>query len=281
MLIKDEDINAYHENEAFGCTACKKLHHNFGGSPAYFHDVNTGLIKKERKACWDLGNAYHWYFLERDDFENRIAVRPPGLKFTTKEGKAWKAEQGDKLTVTTDEMAGILLAEKRMEPEVRALIGHKSALVEPTIRITRNGFVTQARPDQWNPLLGTADDLKTTSKFESFSRDAFKMGYHFQEAWIRRHILEETCEAIQSFRFLVFETVPPYRTAVREWDETALAIGDQLVDDTLDILERGFGEEYWPTNHTISSTMYTPAWAMDQLPEVDADDIILGHEVEL
>jgi len=285
MLIQNESINAYHTNAALGCTACKKLHPELGGSPALFYDHQTGIVPHVRKACWDLGNAYHWYFLENHDFENRVAIRPGGIDFRNKVGKEWRDEQyaSGRLIITQQEMDALLLVDGRLVDDVRDALSQGETLIEPTIRIERDGYTTQARPDAWNPALGIADDLKTTAKFDNFEKDAFKLGYHFQDAWIRKHILNETGELIGQFRFLVVETVSPYRSAIRTWDADALAIGQRLVDDTFEMLDHGFSAGYWPSDHLVNKIMSPPHWATEfiEYEPVDDDNCDPGTEVTL
>jgi hypothetical protein len=74
-------------------------------TPAHYHAYKTGLIKREETRALVLGTLCHLAVLEPERPPTAYAVRPAGLDFRTKDGKAWRDAQGDKPILDETEAA--------------------------------------------------------------------------------------------------------------------------------------------------------------------------------
>ena len=88
-------------------------------TPAHYKAHKDGLLVREETPAMRLGTLTHRAILEPDSMQSAFAVRPDGLSFTTKEGKAWRDAQ--KAPIITQEEAdaseGDGERERRVDPE--------------------------------------------------------------------------------------------------------------------------------------------------------------------
>lgn len=196
---------------------------NFGSKEGkVWRAVTTGTANELDQECAALARILRDAWLGPDYYANHYAAKPEGMSFANKEGKAWKAEQGAKTILSSDEADSIarliellpgqpqvhrevldaddmLTVQTLVEtldqcPIAKGLI----AAAEPQLSIMHDRIEAypelpgmQARPD-WLCLNGCAEsgwrpftlDLKSTLTLPELSsgRSILKYGYHSQAA---------------------------------------------------------------------------------------------------
>lgn len=73
----------------------------------YWHNhINPEREQKQTDAT-AFGTALHMYILEPEKFAETYVIKPDGMSFATKEGKAWKACNADKVVLKEEDMRHI------------------------------------------------------------------------------------------------------------------------------------------------------------------------------
>ena len=214
---------------------------------------------------WTAGGSALDAMLTGDPSGKRIAVKPEGMSFATKEGKAWKAENSDAEIIDADQDAEIRasLPRAREAIEVFRRLHGAEPIYQATLRGEVSGVRIQTRPDI---MVGPAvPDLKyvNSQSFASFDRQFIDSRYFLQaglfyglgrEAGISRPLV--------SFLLLESGTTHP-RCRVADVSEKVLAAGWDRVRTICDEIaaqrERGFLDvvEFRP--------LELPAWAEARL----------------
>lgn len=120
--------------------------------------------------------------LTGDPSGKRIAVKPEGMTFATKEGKAWKLENADAEIIDADQKAEIdaALPRAREAIEVFRRLHGAEPVYQATLRGEVSGVKIQTRPDI---MVGPAvPDLKyiNPQNFASFDRTFIDSRYYLQ-----------------------------------------------------------------------------------------------------
>lgn len=96
MTSDYHDIDAYHSS---------KIRAYAQDPIEYFNEYILG--KKDYGKAAEFGTLVHTAILEPDRFDREIALKPAGMKFSTKEGKAWRDLQSSKLILDADDAESI------------------------------------------------------------------------------------------------------------------------------------------------------------------------------
>jgi hypothetical protein len=180
-----------------------------------------------------LGRAIHTAVLEPSIYEEEYTVKPREMKYSTKEGRAWRAERLDKTILTVDHgrTLGYVLESLARNDEAQDIISHGDT--EQTIEWKNERLDCKARVD----ILGQTHitDLKTTRDLKWFERDAERLLYHGQLAWyldgaIAAGLLDAS---VAGASVIVVETSEPYDTAVCRVPAYALEAGRNLYQGLL------------------------------------------------
>lgn len=196
------------------------------------------LPKDEPSKAMEQGSALDCFLTEGEEvFYKRYAMKPEGMSFATKEGKAWKEEHKEKEIISVEDFTILLEAVEavKMNPIWPLIDG---SMKQSTLRRATNlGFGLQSRPDF---IAGNVYiDLKKTCNLETFGRDAINFGYHYQAALADfcaadsgihfEKFLLAVCEWERGARFRVFEIPKIAIDAARiELVTIAQEIGDRL-----------------------------------------------------
>lgn len=216
----------YRKIEAWGSSALRAMRK---GPPARV------LWERENpKADTDatrLGAAVHSFLLTPDLFGEVYDHKPEGMRFSTKEGKAWRddPERAGKLILTHDE---ILLVEEIahavMTKETAWESIHGATAKEPTIvwRCASSGELCKGRPDWIEGRF--VYDLKVTSYATNVGKIAMQAYY---EGWMHqlahyRTGLMQLGNDIRNGRLVVVSSKPPHFVFTLE-----------VKPDALDLLE--------------------------------------------
>ncbi len=233
--------------------------------------------KEERKEtpALILGSAVHVAVFQPEDFDMRYAVKPEGMSFTTKEGKAWKALieaevetriiisaeegktcEGIKNAVRSHPTAADLLSDG--DPEVT---GYWQDPVSPPI-------LCKLRADWINKAKQVIVDLKTCmdARERDFKRDVYNHGYHRQAAFYLYGVSQITRIEHRAFYFIAVEKDPPYGVAVYKASEDMILEGLKDCAKAMGIYKKCLEEDRWPGYPEEVQELGLPGWLMRKEP---------------
>lgn len=240
----------------------------WSGNPNHFEDEETPAT--------GFGTAFHMLLLEPEEFKAAYALAPEGMNFTTKEGRAFKAEA---------EAAGreviahkAFLRMQRMKDEIAAhrigrLILERKAKAEATMiaRDPETGLWLKCRPDLLMPdAPALTVNLKTANKPNprAWQRQASDLGYHISAAFTRRVAKLLGLHDALPYAFLVVGSKAPHLPFVATLKDSAMAWGDLIVTRALrtfaDCLESG----KWPGYADDVIEIDLPPWEEARLQKM-------------
>jgi hypothetical protein len=125
-------------------------------------------------------------------FADCFAVKPEGMTFSTKEGKAWRDLQGSKEIIDAKQQREILSALPRVKEAISVLADGRPVSYQVTLRGGIEGLEVQTRPDIWidGDLLDVTD-LKYVSDIAGFVRGFVGSRYEIQAA-LAWELIEQT-----------------------------------------------------------------------------------------
>ena len=216
------------------------------------------------------GTLVHCALFEPHTLEQRYVVRPAGMSFSSKEGRAWRDAQ-TKVIVDAVQMqaAKAQAARLRALPELGALlaegVGESSAfwIDEST------GELCKCRPDWTSPagdgvILVDGKTCQDASP-DGFGRAIWNYRYHLQAAWYADGYERATGLRVYGFVFAAVESAWPHQGA-------AYMLSDEVMDAArrenrrlLDLYAHCKRTGVWPGYATQISLITLPAWANRQL----------------
>lgn len=172
-----------------------------------------------------IGTAFHMAVLETAEFMRSYDKLKPGMKRTTKDGKARVEEirAAGKIDLSHEEWEMIMGMRNSVlaNPIARSLVAHSEH--EVSIFGTVNNVLCKCRPDIWDGKRLIIADLKSTTDAspEAFAKSVAAFRYHVQDAWYR-HVMEAATGTVPKlFVFIAVEKKPPYAVAMYSLDEEA------------------------------------------------------------
>jgi hypothetical protein len=124
------------------------------------------------------------------------------------------------------------------------------------------------RPDWMTNAIGDiwCTDLKTTMSADpnEFARSIVKWGYHAQAEWYLRG-LREGYGIDARFLFVAVEKSPPYPVSVIELDDEAIAEGNRLNREAIDLYARCVETDVWPAYDDGIVLLNLPGWALPEM----------------
>jgi hypothetical protein len=237
-------------------------------SPAHLQASLTEPPKPSTEAQI-LGNITDYALLEPFKFKDSYHVRPEGMKFTTTEGKAWKAAHSDRpIIYPEDELAIKSMIESVLSHKIAGRIieqGFSQPAVFCHERIT--GVLRKGRLDKL--LLDTAKrpviaDLKTCENGSPrmFANAVAKFWYHCQGAYYS-DILRDLIGESPFFPFISIEKTPPYACTVYQLDSDSMDAGRKQYQADLELFARCRDSGIWPSYSNEIETIRLPKWALD------------------
>ncbi len=218
-----------------------------------------------------FGTILHRALLEPDSYQGAFHVRPEGLNFTTKDGKAWRDEHSDKPIITTPESNQIssmvdavhthpfakrLLAGARTEQNIFVEDG------EGTLRKSRLDALTEGN---------VIPDIKTceSASLDQFERSVSRYRYHVQAAYYL-----ENCNLLglekDIFFFICVEKSPPYAVRCLQLMGEVINAGVMLYKRDLQIYRNCIESGQWPAYGDGYEECGLPTWEMKQLENMAA-----------
>ena len=230
---------------------------DFIRSPRLFRDRMDGLLPVPESEAMAFGTAFHCAVLEPDKFAAGYVVKPEGMSFAAKEGKAWRDAHEGATIISAKDQTRIDFMLTRMPAEAKALLsGGKS---EVTFRVELAGFQCQCRADHISEDLTMLADLKTISAIERVEKEVFARGYHIQARWYQRIVEAETGN-IPEFRLVFCESAAPYRWRIVSLDGDYLNLADEKIDTALAGIAACEKADDWPDHKPLLMHLTPPPW---------------------
>jgi len=237
-------------------------------TPAHFRARKSGVIKSEETPAMRLGSLTHRAILEPDTMAGAFVVKPDDMSFTTKEGKAWKAEQTLPI-IASDEansisrMVDSVWANKSAARILKDAQTEKSLFAED-----EHGTTRKCRLDA---LTGgnIIPDIKTCASADvaEFERSIAKYRYYVQAAYYL-----DICELLEMdkkhFVFICVEKTEPYAVAVYSLAHQAIELGRAEYKRDLAVYRQCLESDCWPGFSDVISEVGLPAWMAKQLEAI-------------
>lgn len=249
---------------SINASALKRLSHP--GTPAHFR-AYMEEPKPEPTDAQRYGLILHRSIFEPDTMNGAFAIKPEGMSFATKEGKAWKQEhegveiidqknataiQRSVAAVWAHPIAKRLLANAQFEKSLYAIDSH--------------GTARKGRLDVF-PMAGNVlPDLKSceSAAADDFERQIVKYGYHYSAAFYI-----DLCEMVgaprEHFLFICVEKTPPYLVAVHELDPLMIQWGRKLYQRDLTVYRQCVASGEWPGYSAEVQQVSCPKWARAEM----------------
>lgn len=242
-------------------------------SPAHYFAtsyLNPHRVPDEQTDALRLGAAVHTLILEPEDFLARHVVRPEGIDFRTKDGKAWRAEQeSEGRTILT-------LAEWRMirgvedaikaHPLARRAFEASAPEVTLTLKDPETGVWLKARPDALPTeprRFPFSVQLKTTQDAGpvAFQRSVWSYGYHLGAAMEIDMLAMLGWHDNPGALLVAVEKEPPFAVSLLRLSDEAIAWGRHQYRRALRRFADCLAAGKWPAYAEDVTEIHLPEWA--------------------
>ena len=240
---------------------------------------NPARVRRDGSAAMTLGSAAHAYILEgADAFHERYAVKPENMSFATKEGKAWREQNGDRQVISFDDHMRIVAMSSSLHqiPEAaRLLKAPGRAEVTMAVEDSETGLMLLCRPDWYIAKAGLSVNLKTTQSPapNAWRRTAANLRYDLGDAMFR-FVAGMLGVAHPSHCFMVVGSQPPHLGYVAALSAEAAANADIQLRQILRRFADCVASGRWPGYADGVIEIGLPAYAANQI----ADSIQKGYE---
>lgn len=246
-------------------------------SPAhYFAEsyLNPNRAGERDTNALRVGRAAHALIVEGEAvFLADHAVKPEGMSFATKEGKAWRAEAegAGKTIISAAEWRAISSARDAIAEHPLARRAFEES--DPEVTVTwraENGLWLKARPDllpRDPSRLSFACNLKTTesAKPSDFARSVWSYSYHVGAALTVDLLKALGWHRQPGYFFIAIEKSPPYSLIVATLDEEAEEWGRMQYRRAFETFARCIETARWPSYADDVLQIALPPWARAEL----------------
>ena len=270
-LVRDMPPERYHATHAMSAGGLKRMKR----SPAHFYGLQLDPNRPEPgdpTPAMKNGTLVHTALFEPDQVAARYVVKPEGMNFSTKDGKAWRDAQT--LEIVEDVQMRAALAQAaavRAVPDLAALLadgyGEASAFwIDP-----ETGELCKCRPD-WTSPAGDGVilvDGKTCQDASpaGFGRAIWNMDYHLQAAWYSDGFEAATGLRVHGFVFAAVESAWPHVAAPYMLGDDVLEAARRENRRLLNRYAECRRTGVWPGYAPAIQLINLPAWAQRQLQE--------------
>ncbi len=269
-LIPDMPAKVYHSIMAMSAGGLKRM----AQSPAHFYGLQLDPqrpIGGEPTPAMKNGTLVHTALFEPATVAARYVIKPDGMSFATKEGKAWKELNGDREIVDSAQMLAALAQAKavRALPDIAALMVEGQPEVSAFWIDEQTGEHCKCRPDFVSPAGDGVIlvDGKTSQdvSLEGFGRAIWNFDYHLQAAWYSDGYELATGKKVHGFVFAAVESTWPHAAAAYMLDDVVLDKARAKNRQLLDLYAECKRTGDWPGYPTEIQPITLPAWAMKEI----------------
>lgn len=182
QIILGEPWDAYTKSPAYGSSAVEAFG-TMGLERWAYEYAGDGRYSGSSSKFAAGGGALDALVTANKSFADCFAVKPEGMTFQTKEGKAWRDSQGEKEIIDAKQEKEIFAALPRTKEAISVLANGREVSYQVTLRGAVGGLEVQTRPDIWidGDLLDVSD-LKYVSDIGGFVRNFVGSRYEIQAA---------------------------------------------------------------------------------------------------
>jgi len=181
----------------------------------------------------DLGRAFHCYILEREKFDNEFVVKPENMKFTTKDGKEWQANNLDRTVIDFKDFRWFELMQKKIiEHPMNYVLQGNSIEVEKEIFFEYQDLQCRSKLDYINPTKRIIIDFKTISDCSKAESES-KWKYSSQAYFYQIACYEEYGELFDCI-FIFAEKSYPHGVKYIKFTPDTLTIGANKIQSAID-----------------------------------------------
>lgn len=264
-LMLDMPSATYHSIKALSAGGIKRMKQ----SPAHFYglQLDPNRPPPSEKPAFVHGTLVHAALFEPDTLDVRYVIKPPGMKFTTKDGIAWRDANSDRVIVDADEMAGARAqaAAVRALPDVAALLseGFPEASAFWVDELT--GELCKCRPDFVSPagdgVIIVDGKTAIDASPDGFGRAIWNWGYHLGAAWYTDGYEKATGKRVHGYVFAAVENAWPHAAAAYMLGEDALDKARAECRRLLNLYADCKRTGVWPGYQTQIMQIDLPRWA--------------------
>lgn len=254
----------YHASDAVSNSRLKWIAHP--KTPAHYRARwITKEIPDEDTEALRIGALTHRCILEPETMQDAFHVKPDGMKFTTKDGIAWRDSHQDRPIVSAEDMDAV----HRMAQSVWAHPTAKKILANSDREqsaFAEDGMLLKARFDIVPKSGNLLADLKTciSADLETVQKSILNHSYHRQAAFYLRVAKLLGIER-KTFVFIFVEKAPPYAVAVYQLEDFAIKAGRMEVERDLRLLSACMAEDKWPGYSDGIEVASLPEWEIRRL----------------
>ncbi len=218
-----------------------------------------------------FGIAAHTYLIEgKEAFAERFAVKPEDMSFSTREGKAWRAENADRQIVTFKEFEKI--AGMAIGLSMNAGTAHAFAEGRPEMtaiwKDPETGIFLKARPDYLRNGLAINYKTAASAAFEPFMRQAWNLGY-FVSAAVCVDVMKGLGEPVH-YCLLPQEKTIPYLSKAYVLTDDYLVGGQMIYRRALRKFADCLAAGKWDGYGDEVGTLPYPPWAERILANIES-----------
>lgn len=235
--------------------------------PAYAfarHYLHPSPVPHEDTEATAFGTAAHCYIVEGPGvFSDRYLLKPRGMNFATKAGKAWKEEyEGRGEIITTDDFEAICAMAKAVADHTvaRTMLSGGRPEVTLVAHDDETGLWLKARPDYFRGALGVNFKTAANGKREPWERQAWSLGYHISAA-MSIDVMAACGIKSPLYGFVVQEKEPPYTVVARVLDDAVIGWGRIQYRAALRKFADCLASGKWPGYSDDVETVGLPKWA--------------------
>lgn len=235
-------------------------------SPLHFRAHMDGLIAEDETEALTLGGIAHRSILEPETMAEAFHIKPEGMKFTTKDGIAWRDSHQDRPVLSQGDAASVSGMSEAVNSHPMAKRLMADADFERSLFSEDDGLLIKSRFDILPRSGNVIADLKTCgdASLEEVERTIGKYGYCRQAAFYLR-VAKMLGLDRAAFVFIFVEKTPPYAVACYQLADEVVRAGASLIERDLTVLRECMASGVWPGYGNGVLACGLPGWLMKQL----------------
>jgi exodeoxyribonuclease VIII len=265
-LYRGLEADKYHADPAVSNSMLSTM----DKSPAHCWALYLDPKRPERKATPSMlaGTLAHTAILEPEEFGARYIVKPEGMSFASKEGKAWRDSVAAGVQIIDGDQHATALAQREAvmaHPLLAEYLNHRHAASEVSCFWIdeSTGLRCKARPDLLvSGAVAVCVDIKTTADMtlSGIERTIATYGYHRQAAHYTNGL--RACGVnVEQFVFGFVSASYPFLAGAFVLDEETLQQGADEVSELLGQFADCKRSNNWPAFGGGAKVIGLPRWA--------------------
>lgn len=227
--------------------------------------------EEEETEAKRFGQILHRALLEPDTYKDGFYTRPEGMKFTTKDGIAWKEAHQDRPILSTNDAVTVssMVSAVHTHPFAKRLLA--GALAEQSLFVEdSHGTLRKSRLDALTKG-NVIPDIKTceSAALPDFERSVSKYRYHVQAAY---YLDNSNLLGIDkhTFFFICVEKSAPYAVRCLQLMAEVIEAGRILYQRDLQVYRNCVESGKWPAYEDSYTECGLPEWEMRKLMQLGA-----------